>query len=72
MDFTSVSEVIEFMSTNGPFAAQVNAYLKNGWTMLQCCTQPDESDDAQCVYVLLGWFSSKPATHLGVDFNLSD
>lgn len=72
MDYFSVSEVMEFNSSDGPFASNVNAYLRHGWVMLTCCTQTDVDGENQCVYVLLGWPHSDPAPHLGTDFHLTD
>lgn len=72
MDYTSVSELVDFSSVDGALAPSVNAYLRHGWTMLACCTQSDEAEEHQCVYVLLGWFGSEKAPHLHTDFKLND
>ncbi len=72
MDFSQVKETIDFSSKDGSVSANVNAYLKNGWSMLSCCTQTDDTDDSQYTYILLGWLSPGKAPHLGTEFHLTD
>lgn len=72
MDFTQVKETVEFSSKDGSMSLNINAYLKNGWIMLSCCTHADEIDESQYTYVLLGWLGSDKAPHLNTDFRLDD